>query len=133
MSCTSSDPPTFSKPVNETVNIEAQSQLILNCTATGNPMPVYSWQYPQPPQQATTNQKENQSTLALSLPLPGTYNCTVSNSQGTRTKHFTVIKAAGKILLLRNSFSQLVSLRYCCLSFYFRSTKMFFCLESLDR
>lgn len=99
MPCTSSDPPTFSQPADEVVIIEGQKQLILNCTATGNPMPVYSWQYPQPPQQATVNDKEFQPILALSLPLPGTYNCTVSNDQGNKTKHFTVIQN-GKIFQL---------------------------------
>lgn len=113
MSCTSSDPPTFIKPADETVEVTPQNQLILNCTATGNPMPVYSWQYLQPSQQTNNNQNENQPILAPSFYLPGTYRCTASNIQGTRTKYFNVIEAPGKILLLSHYFSQLVSLCYC--------------------
>ncbi|XP_034750323.1 hemicentin-1-like [Etheostoma cragini] len=82
--------PTFTEPENETMHLEAGSKIILNCTATGNPMPVYSWHFPQPIQQ--TNINENEPILAPSFELPGNYTCTASNTQGTRTKTFTVIE-----------------------------------------
>uniref|UniRef100_A0A3Q1J6W4 Ig-like domain-containing protein n=1 Tax=Anabas testudineus TaxID=64144 RepID=A0A3Q1J6W4_ANATE len=87
--------PTFSQPANVTVEITAQSQLILNCTARGNPVPVYNWQFPHTTTQTAENQIENQPTFKPSFPLPGTYICTATNSQGTRDKYFTVIQDTG--------------------------------------
>ncbi|KAK2833281.1 hypothetical protein Q5P01_017170 [Channa striata] len=83
-------PPTFTKPANETVEVNAKSKLLLNCTAAGNPAPVYSWQCPQPIQQTDTD--KSQAILDLPLHLPGTYSCTASNSQGINIKHFIVIE-----------------------------------------
>lgn len=83
--------PAFTKPENETLELSARSEIILNCTAEGNPTPVYSWHLPHAIQQ--NNQNENQPVLTPSPQLPGTYNCTASNSQGTQTKYFTVIEA----------------------------------------
>lgn len=56
-------------------------------------MPAYSWHVPHPIQQSKEDQNENQPILTLSIQLPGTYNCTVANIRGTKTKYFTVIKA----------------------------------------
>ncbi|XP_045888380.1 hemicentin-2-like isoform X2 [Micropterus dolomieu] len=86
-------PPTFTGPANETLELPDRSKMILNCTATGNPMPAYSWHVPHPIQQSKEDQNENQPILTLSIQLPGTYNCTVANIRGTKTKYFTVIKA----------------------------------------
>lgn len=99
MSCISSDPPTFTKPENETVELSSRSKIILDCTATGNPMPVYSWHFPHAIQQTTKNKNENQPILTPSIELPGTYNCMASNTQGTNTKYFTVVEASSKLLL----------------------------------
>ncbi|XP_059204640.1 vascular cell adhesion protein 1-like [Centropristis striata] len=84
--------PAFTNPENETLELSSGSKLILNCSATGNPMPVYSWGFPHEIQQ-TTKINENESILTPSIGLPGSYNCTVSNTRGTRTKYFTVIEA----------------------------------------
>ncbi|XP_044038551.1 hemicentin-2-like [Siniperca chuatsi] len=97
-------PPTFTEPANETLELPARGKMILNCTATGNPMPVYSWHFPHPIQQTKKNQNENQPILTQSVPLPGTYNCTVTNTQGTKTKYFIVIEAKSN----RTTFAALV-------------------------
>ncbi|XP_076608323.1 hemicentin-1 [Chaetodon auriga] len=86
-------PPTFTEPANETLELPSRGKIILNCTATGNPMPVYSWHFPHPIQLTSKNQTTNQPILSPSIQLPGTYNCTASNAQGTKTKYFTVIEA----------------------------------------
>uniref|UniRef100_A0A8C3AJX6 Ig-like domain-containing protein n=1 Tax=Cyclopterus lumpus TaxID=8103 RepID=A0A8C3AJX6_CYCLU len=80
-----------------TLELSAGIKLSLDCTAAGKPTPVYSWRSPHHIQR--TNQNENQSVLALSIQLPGTYECTASNSQGSNTKYFTVTEATSKILL----------------------------------
>ncbi|XP_051243701.1 cell adhesion molecule 3 [Dicentrarchus labrax] len=82
--------PIFSKPENETLEASADSQVTLNCTARGNPMPEYSWQFPHPIQRTDKKQIKNQPILTPSFQLTGTYSCTASNTQGTKTKYFTV-------------------------------------------
>lgn len=95
----SSDSPTFTKPENETFELSARNKIMLNCTATGNPMPVYSWGFAHPIQQ--TKKNDSQLILTPSIRLPGTYNCTASNSQGSSTKYFTVIEAPSKIFFIK--------------------------------
>ncbi|GAA6218120.1 intercellular adhesion molecule 1-like isoform X1 [Lates japonicus] len=83
-------PPTFNSPTNETLET-AGRKIILDCNATGNPVPRYSWHLPEPLQQMNKNEK--QLILTRPVQFPGTYSCTASNSQGTTTKYFTVIEA----------------------------------------
>ncbi|KAK5913883.1 hypothetical protein CgunFtcFv8_008369 [Champsocephalus gunnari] len=94
--------PTFTKPENETFELSARNKIMLNCTATGNPMPVYSWGFAHPIQQ--TKKNDSQLILTPSIRLPGTYNCTASNTQGSSTKYFTVIEAPRN----RTTFAALV-------------------------
>ncbi|XP_068605860.1 vascular cell adhesion protein 1-like [Brachionichthys hirsutus] len=84
-------PPAFASPANETLKIPAGCNFTLNCTATGNPMPVYSWHFPDSIHLMKANGNPNESTLSPSCELPGTYKCTASNAQGARTKYFTVV------------------------------------------
>lgn len=97
-------PPTFSEPADEILERPAGSKIILNCTASGNPMPVYSWQVPHPMQQTNKDQNMDQPILTVSVKHRGAYNCTASNTQGSKTKHFTVIEAKGN----RTTFAALV-------------------------
>lgn len=92
----SSDPPTFFSPADERIEFTEHSKIILNCLASGNPMPVYSWHFAHPIQLKAKNQTTDQPILTPYIQLPGIYNCTVSNSQGSRTKHFTVVEAVSK-------------------------------------
>ncbi|XP_069381356.1 hemicentin-1 [Paralichthys olivaceus] len=85
-------PPTFDKPENETLEVPAADKVILNCDASGNPAPVYSWNSP-PPVQHNVQPNETQLILNPSLQYPGTYTCTASNTQGTTTKYFTILPA----------------------------------------
>lgn len=102
ISCVSSDPPVFTMPENETLKLPAGGKIILNCTAAGNPVPVYSWRSPHSVQRKNRDQNENEPILTPSFQLPGTYTCTVSNSLGNKTKYFTVMEAASKILFLKS-------------------------------
>lgn len=97
-------PPTFTKPANETVEVLAGKKMTLNCTATGNPTPVYKWHFPPPLQEMDKNRDVNDSVLTPSFELPGTYGCTASNSQGISTKYFNVIEATGD----RTTFAAIV-------------------------
>ncbi|XP_049416449.1 intercellular adhesion molecule 1-like isoform X2 [Epinephelus fuscoguttatus] len=84
--------PAFTQPENETLEISDGTKIILDCTATGNPTPVYSWHFPHSVQRTNTKQDESQAILTPSFELPGTYSCTASNTQGTMTKYFTVVE-----------------------------------------
>ncbi|KAM9784161.1 hemicentin-1-like isoform 3-T3 [Syngnathus typhle] len=84
-------PPTFQSPEAEIVDVPEGGETTLNCTAAGNPAPVYSWQ----PEPEPKREDDQQAVLASSLLLPGTYTCTASNVLGKKTKQFTV-KAKSK-------------------------------------
>lgn len=82
-------PPTFLHPEPETLNLEQGDEITLNCTASGNPTPVYSWQ-----SSADFPEKMKKDQAVLTSLLPGTYNCTASNMLGRNTKQF-IIKSTG--------------------------------------
>ncbi|XP_028267964.1 hemicentin-2 [Parambassis ranga] len=85
--------PAFTKAENETVELPSNDEMTLNCTASGNPKPTYSWRLPNPVQKTIKDEIVNESLLTPSFQLPGIYACTASNSQGTSTKYFTVVPA----------------------------------------
>ncbi|CAB1454198.1 unnamed protein product [Pleuronectes platessa] len=86
-------PPTFDQPENETLEVPAVDKIILNCSATGHPAPVYSWHSPPPVRQTDMNPNKNQLILTRSHQFPGPYSCTASNPKGTTTKYFTLVEA----------------------------------------
>lgn len=78
-------PPTFSHPEPETLNLKHGDEVTLNCTASGNPTPVYSWQ-----SAVDSPEKIEKDQLELKSVTPGTYNCTASNIMGSSTKQFII-------------------------------------------
>lgn len=92
----SSVPPTFPNATDEELKLQYRSPLLLNCTASGNPVPAYSWDFPDPAQLSFLNRTTNQLVLKPILQLPGVYTCTVWNSQGATTKAFTVAEPKSK-------------------------------------
>lgn len=85
------DPPTFLSPEAETLDLIVGAEITLNCTATGNPTPVYSWQSSHPMQE----RMEDEAVLTSASLLPGTYTCTASNKLDKKSKQF-IIKAKTK-------------------------------------
>ncbi|KAL0992893.1 hypothetical protein UPYG_G00100640 [Umbra pygmaea] len=79
-------PPKFFNPESEVHEVRAGDEINLNCTASGNPTPVYNWTATLDIQ----NNKINKAVLNPSSELAGTYNCTASNHLGTNSKIFTV-------------------------------------------
>lgn len=84
-------PPTFLSPEPEVLDLIAGAEITLNCTATGNPTPVYSWQSSNPAQE----RMEDEAVLTSSSLLPGTYTCTASNTLEKKSKQF-IVKAQTK-------------------------------------
>ncbi|RVE69670.1 hypothetical protein OJAV_G00080330 [Oryzias javanicus] len=85
--------PVCSEPGNETLEIPARKNVMLNCSAKGNPKPSYSWHYP--PNVPNTAINGDHSIQTLSFAFPGVYTCNASNSQGTTVKYFTLVGDAG--------------------------------------
>lgn len=79
-------PPAFLSPEPEVLDLTEGAEIFLNCTATGNPAPVYSWQSSHPMQE----RMEDEAVLTSSSLLPGTYTCTASNTLEKKSKQFTV-------------------------------------------
>lgn len=90
------DPPTFPNPADEELKLSAVGEATLNCTAAGNPVPVYRWEFPHAIQQ--TSEAKNGNEAVVTIQLAGTYTCMPSNSQGKVTKVFTVIQERSKLL-----------------------------------
>ncbi|CAK6971173.1 hypothetical protein F2P81_015146 [Scomber scombrus] len=84
-------PPTILSPEPEMVDLTVGSEITLNCTATGNPTPAYSWQSSHPMQE----RMEDEAVLTSSSLLPGTYTCTASNKLEKKSKQF-IVKANTK-------------------------------------
>lgn len=79
-------PPTFLNPEPEVLYLLPGDEITLNCTATGNPAPMYSWQSSQPIQVGL----ENEAAITSNSLLPGTYICTASNTLQKKIKKFTL-------------------------------------------
>ncbi|XP_072225669.1 vascular cell adhesion protein 1-like [Leuresthes tenuis] len=84
-------PPTFLSPDMEILDLTLDVEITLNCTATGNPAPVYSWESSQPLQE----KMEGEAIVTTSSLLPGTYTCTASNTLEKKSKQF-IVKAKTK-------------------------------------
>lgn len=81
----------FLSPEPESLELIQGTEITLNCTATGNPTPVYSWQSSRPIQETM----EDEAVLTSSSLLPGTYTCTASNTLEKKSKQF-IVKANTK-------------------------------------
>ena len=84
-------PPTFLSPEPEVLELTLGAEISLNCTAIGNPTPVYSWQSSHP----TQERMEDEAVLTFSSLVPGTYICTASNALDKKSKQF-IVKAKTK-------------------------------------
>lgn len=79
-------PPTFLNPEPEVLYLLPGDEITLNCTAIGNPAPMYSWQSSQPIQVGL----KNEAAITSNSLLPGTYICTASNTLQKKIKKFTL-------------------------------------------
>ncbi|XP_026180616.1 hemicentin-1-like [Mastacembelus armatus] len=84
-------PPTFLTPEPEILELTVGAEITLNCTATGNPTPIYSWESSHPMKERI----EDEPIIISSSLLPGTYTCTASNTLEKKSKQF-IVKAKTK-------------------------------------
>ncbi|XP_035253507.1 hemicentin-2-like isoform X1 [Anguilla anguilla] len=79
--------PVFYSPDDETLEVTEGEGVPLNCSAQGNPFPVYSWSSP-----LNQEEKTSQTQITSTSLTPGahSYTCTASNQLGQQSKKFTV-------------------------------------------
>ncbi|KAK9978042.1 hypothetical protein ABG768_019816 [Culter alburnus] len=77
-------PPDFRSPEEEIVDISEDSGMVLDCTAEGNPPPVYIWT------SSNLQEKADQPVLTAASLGPGVYTCTASNILGKKSKQFVI-------------------------------------------
>ncbi|XP_073696356.1 vascular cell adhesion protein 1 [Garra rufa] len=78
-------PPDFRSPEEEILDIGEDSETVLDCTAEGNPPPVYVWTASNLQEKA-----DNQPVLKAASLGPGEYTCTASNILGKKSKQFVI-------------------------------------------
>uniref|UniRef100_A0A3B5QFS9 Intercellular adhesion molecule 3 n=1 Tax=Xiphophorus maculatus TaxID=8083 RepID=A0A3B5QFS9_XIPMA len=74
------NPPTFTEPKNETLENVVGTKISLNCTATGNPTPVYKWNFADPTLKGMQGQNATGSIFTLEFRTPVVYKCVASNA-----------------------------------------------------
>uniref|UniRef100_A0A8C9TS95 Intercellular adhesion molecule 1-like n=1 Tax=Scleropages formosus TaxID=113540 RepID=A0A8C9TS95_SCLFO len=77
--------PSLISSSSEVMEVRKGEKVTLNCTAQGNPPPVYSWN--------TSHLQKmdwNKSVFTFSFLAPGTYICTADNYLGLKRKQFTI-------------------------------------------
>ncbi|XP_001920347.3 vascular cell adhesion protein 1 [Danio rerio] len=78
-------PPDFRSPKEEQLEVSEGSEVVLDCTAEGNPLPVYIWTSPNLQEKA-----DDQPVLKDASLSPGVYTCTASNILGKKSKQFVI-------------------------------------------
>ncbi|XP_043955517.1 uncharacterized protein LOC122821547 [Gambusia affinis] len=87
--------PNFTEPENETLENVVGAKISLNCTATGNPTPVYKWHFSEPTLEGMQEQNATGSIFTLDFRTPVVYKCVASNVAGERIKYFHLNKPEG--------------------------------------
>uniref|UniRef100_A0A8C6L5U6 Ig-like domain-containing protein n=1 Tax=Nothobranchius furzeri TaxID=105023 RepID=A0A8C6L5U6_NOTFU len=85
---------------HELEGILSHSSMTFDCTAAGNPKPVYNWSFASSTHPEEQIKNMNKAALSPELVLSGTYSCTASNTLGSKTKYFIITEAEGTLLLL---------------------------------
>ena len=89
--CDTGPPESLSKQI-QTVIIDVSKEVILNCTVSASPDPVYSWSFPDSCSSCPNN--NNDSVLiftAEDITDSGEYTCVAENNHGNLSMNFIVI------------------------------------------
>lgn len=114
----SSDPPTYTKAGNETLEMTVGDNMTLNCNAKGNPPPSYRWEFPKFTKEWHDKEEVIEPILTLPFELPGVYTCTAYSKQGNVTKYFNISEAPSKFSLVTSwhfvsRYTFLLSIIFC--------------------
>ena len=83
-------PPEFPHKHNQTVMVNVSEEVILNCTVSASPDPIYSWSMPD--SCSSCPQSHNKSVMILNVDVTdsGGYICIAKNDYGNVSKEFRV-------------------------------------------
>ncbi|MFT7798972.1 hypothetical protein Z043-110909 [Arapaima gigas] len=103
-------------PSLEVIEVNKGEEVTLNCTAQGNPPPVYSWNT----SRSQEKEPEDQAVFISSSLSPGTYSCSASNRLGMKSKRFTIkhkarddVLGQKKVEISRKHESVITQLTWC--------------------
>ena len=84
-------PPVLSHQHNQTVMVNVSEEVVLNCTVSASPDPVYSWSFPD--SCSSCPNTSNNSVLIFTagdITDSGEYTCVAENEYGNVSKEFKV-------------------------------------------
>ena len=88
---TTAGPPKLYLPRNRIMEVKVNEEVILNCTASASPGPVYSWSFPDSCSSCpNTNNDSVFIFTAEDIKDSGEYTCIAENQYGTDTKQITI-------------------------------------------
>ena len=87
---TSLGPPELFLPQNKTVEVNVSEEVVLNCSASSSPDPVYSWSIPDSCSSCPKVSNESVLKFTANISSKGDYICVAENNYGTATKQITL-------------------------------------------
>ena len=85
-----SGPPEFPHEHNETVMVNISEEMILNCTVSASPDPVYSWSFLDSCSSCPRSHNKSVMILNADVTNSGEYTCIAKNEYGNVSKEFRV-------------------------------------------
>ena len=83
-------PPQLLLPQNRTVEVNVTEEMVLNCSASSSPDPVYTWSIPHSCSSCPDFSNNSVITFTADIFSNGNYICVAENNYGSATKHVTI-------------------------------------------
>ena len=97
-------PPEFLSPQNETIEVNIDEEVILNCSASSSPHSVYTWIIPSGCSSCQKHSNNSSVTFIANISSSRDYICVAGNDYGSITKQIGV-NVICKFLLYNTRFS----------------------------
>ena len=81
-------PPTLLSEQNQTVLVNVSEQVVLNCTVSSSPDPVYNWSIPDTCSSCPHINNDSVIIFTVDITDSGEYVCTAGNEYGRVTSYF---------------------------------------------
>ena len=84
-------PPELHFPQNTVVEVNVSEEVVLNCSASSLPDPVYNWTTPDSCTSCPRFSNDSVITFTVDISSSGDFVCVAENKYGTDTKQITII------------------------------------------